>query len=65
MKENDLDVVQEKGEGGVDLREEGGVDVDQGVVDNLCQEAGNQEDALHGGESHPPSKVSSLRNTGF
>ena len=61
-KNNDSDgkVVKEEGEGGVDLSEGGGVDHDQGV-DDLCQDAGKQEDAIQGGESHPPPKFPSLR----
>ena len=61
-KNNDSDgkVVKEEGEGGVDLSEGGGVNHDQGV-DDLCQDAGKQEDAIQGGESHPPPKFPSLR----
>ena len=62
-KDNDSDgkeVHKEEGEGGVDLREESGVNHDQGV-DDLCQDAGKQEDAIQGGESHPPTKFPSLR----
>ena len=51
--EDDNSNGKEEGTGGINLREESGVNLDLSL-DNLCREAGKQETDIQGGECHPP-----------